>query len=83
MMDYLAKFARSGNPNGKGLPVWRVWSNNEGKSKAIVFDADATAFEIGMTPEEVTSDKVRNAYYYSWGVAGYLTEIFNWYPWNY
>lgn len=54
MMRYLANFAKKGNPNGSGLPVWKKWSNKEGKPKAIVFDADFDQALISMSDEEVT-----------------------------
>ena len=41
MMEYLASFARTGNPNppGSSLPAWQPWSNEAGTMKALVFDA--------------------------------------------
>ncbi len=53
MMKYLANFAHKGNPNGRGLPVWQKWSNKEGKSKAIIFDADYSKAILEMSDEEV------------------------------
>ena len=40
MMAYLANFARTGNPNDIGLPVWNPWSNVEGEDKHIILDVD-------------------------------------------
>ncbi|MDA8137563.1 MAG: carboxylesterase family protein [Desulfobacteraceae bacterium] len=54
MMKYLANFARTGNPNGKGMPQWEQWSNSNGAAKAIVLDADMTQAKIGMSSEEVS-----------------------------
>lgn len=54
MMGYLANFAKTGNPNGCGLPAWKKWSNKEGKPKVIVFDADLDNALISMSDEEVT-----------------------------
>jgi para-nitrobenzyl esterase len=31
MLDYLANFAKSGNPNGSRLPVWDPMSRKNGK----------------------------------------------------
>ena len=58
MMNYIGKFARSGNPNGSGLPVWQQWSNKPGKSKAIVFNATEMDIDIHMISEEITADDV-------------------------
>jgi len=54
MMDYLANFAKTGNPNGAGLPVWKKWSKRNGKSKVIIFDADTEEALLEMSDEEVT-----------------------------
>jgi len=54
MMKYVANFARSGNPNGRGLPVWRGWSNREGGPKVILFDADFDKAQLSMSDEEVS-----------------------------
>jgi para-nitrobenzyl esterase len=58
MMKYVGKFARSGNPNGSGLPVWKKWSNKAGKAKVIIFDADYDAPILEMSNEKVTFDDV-------------------------
>ena len=58
MMDYVGKFAHSGNPNGSGLPVWQQWSNKPGRSKTIVFDATETDIDIFMISEEITAGDV-------------------------
>lgn len=54
MMAYLANFAKTGNPNGSGLPVWQKWYNKEGKSKVMVFDANFDEALLNMSDEEVT-----------------------------
>ncbi|NVM35696.1 MAG: carboxylesterase family protein [Candidatus Lokiarchaeota archaeon] len=38
-MNYLANFARTGNPNGEGLLYWYPWDNTKGKDKILVLDA--------------------------------------------
>jgi para-nitrobenzyl esterase len=53
MMKYLANFAYTGNPNGWGLPIWKKWSNEEGRTKNIVFDADYSKAILEMSNEEV------------------------------
>jgi len=56
MMEYLAQFVRTDNPNplGSNLPLWEEWSNGAGAPKAIVFDADPQQKQIAMTSEELT-----------------------------
>jgi hypothetical protein len=45
-MNYLANFARTGNPNEEGLPNWYPWSNIKGKDKILVLDADIDDLRI-------------------------------------
>lgn len=57
MMDYLADFARGGNPNGvfsQNEITWQPWSNTAGADKVIVFDATDTATDMTMSNEELT-----------------------------
>jgi para-nitrobenzyl esterase len=58
MMDYLANFAKKGNPNGAGLPVWQKWSNRDGGPKAIIFDANFDQALLDMSDEEVRFEDV-------------------------
>jgi para-nitrobenzyl esterase len=58
MMAYLANFAKTGNPNGAGLPVWQKWSNREGRPKVMVFDANFDEALLGMSDEEVRFEDV-------------------------
>lgn len=73
MMEYLANFAYTGNPNDyfpwfeKGhhftrLPKWKEWSNDSGAPKAIVFDADLNQAQITMTTDELTVEGVTAAF---------------------
>ena len=45
-MNYLANFARTGNPNGESLPYWHPWDKDEGKHKILVFNADFDDLKI-------------------------------------
>jgi len=40
MMTYWANFARTGNPNGAGLPEWKPYSKRPGAPKRILLDAE-------------------------------------------
>ena len=65
MMDYLADFARGGNPNGefsKNELAWQPWSNTAGADKVIVFDATDSATDISMSNEGLTLDGVNTAW---------------------
>lgn len=65
IMDYLADFARGGNPNGefsKNELAWQPWSNTAGADKVIVFDATDSATDISMSNEALTLDGVNTAW---------------------
>jgi para-nitrobenzyl esterase len=76
MMEYLANFAYTGNPNdyfsfhtewkkwphSSRLPKWKEWSNHPGAPKAIVFDADFNRAHIAMMNEELTVEGVTAAF---------------------
>jgi para-nitrobenzyl esterase len=40
MMSYVGEFARKGKPGSAGGVLWKPWSNTEGESKRILFDAN-------------------------------------------
>jgi para-nitrobenzyl esterase len=76
MMNYLANFAWTGNPNsyfayrpgGWGhcrhvyLPRWKTWSNTAGAPKLILFDADFNQAKIEMSSTELTIEGVTTAF---------------------
>jgi para-nitrobenzyl esterase len=63
MMEYLASFARTGDPNppGSSLPAWQPWSNEPGTMKAMVFDAQRDALALSVSTEELTDAAVLKA----------------------
>ena len=83
MMDYVGKFARSGNPNGNGQPVWKQWCNRPDKPKAIVFDADEYHTDIHMMTEEITVEDVDAKFWELYDALPESTQnalfIFDWY----
>ena len=65
MMDYLADFARDGNPNGEfsaSEVAWQPWSNTAGADKVIVLDATDADTDISMSNEELTLGSVNTAW---------------------
>jgi carboxylesterase type B len=63
MMDYWARFARTGNPNreGSGLSEWKPWSNVEGSPKTILLDAEFNNLKIEMSSKELTEEDIEKA----------------------
>jgi para-nitrobenzyl esterase len=51
MMSYVAQFAKTGKPGAVVGVLWEPWSNSEGKSKRILFDANDKKALIGMAKE--------------------------------
>jgi len=62
MMAYLANFARTGDPNDTGLPVWSPWSNGEGEAKHIILDVDDVTQvpTLSMSTVELTKSGVES-----------------------
>ncbi|MFW9862160.1 MAG: carboxylesterase/lipase family protein [Candidatus Thorarchaeota archaeon] len=59
-MQYLANFARTGNPNNDDLPVWSVWDSADGVDKGLVLDAGFDDLRISYLKEKVTPQVVFN-----------------------
>jgi para-nitrobenzyl esterase len=57
-MNFLANFARTGNPNGEGLPNWDPWSNTKGKDKILILDADFEDLRISYLNDILTVKSV-------------------------
>ena len=57
-MNYLANFARTGNPNGANLPQWTPWDKTPGKNKILILDADLENLRLSYIKEVVTSQSV-------------------------
>jgi hypothetical protein len=53
MMTYLGNFARTGNPNGSGLPNWQEWSNASNGPKVMLLDASEEQALAKMSHEEL------------------------------
>jgi len=59
-MQYLANFARTGNPNNEDLPVWPVWDNAKDLEKVLVLDAGFDDLRISYLKEKITTQDVLN-----------------------
>jgi para-nitrobenzyl esterase len=61
MMDYVASFVRTGDPNreGSGLPRWEAWSNEPAGPRTLLLDADNDGLRVVMGSEEVTLESIR------------------------
>ncbi len=57
-MNYLANFARTGDPNNVDLPNWPAWDNTERKSKVLVLDADFDDLRLSYSNEKITVQDV-------------------------
>ncbi|MFX1387922.1 MAG: hypothetical protein ACFE9M_11955, partial [Promethearchaeota archaeon] len=53
-MNYLANFAKTGNPNGESLPYWYPWDNTKGKDKILVLDAGNDDLRISYLNDILT-----------------------------
>ncbi len=63
IMDYLASFAKTGDPNGgtreKRL-TWVPWSMKEDLPQAIVFDVDGSGPSITVSSETISKESLRD-----------------------
>jgi para-nitrobenzyl esterase len=57
-MNYLANFAKTGNPNEESLPHWPKWENTEGKDKIIILDAGFDELRLSYLSERITIQDV-------------------------
>jgi para-nitrobenzyl esterase len=58
-LNYLANFARTGNPNGDQLPYWDAWSSAPGRNKLIILDAGLKDLKISFSSEVITMKRIR------------------------
>ncbi|MFX1490578.1 MAG: carboxylesterase/lipase family protein [Promethearchaeota archaeon] len=57
-MNYLANFARTGDPNGEGLLYWYPWDKTEGKNKILILDAGLEDLRLSYLNEVITTQGV-------------------------
>lgn len=53
-LAYLANFARTGNPNGEGLPLWKPWNPAPDAEKYLILDAGYQDLRISSGSDTVS-----------------------------
>lgn len=61
MMSAIARFIRTGDPNGPGAPAWPAWSNAPGAPKTLVLDADRERALFSVSTVEATRKAAERA----------------------
>ncbi len=55
---YIKNFIRTGDPNGKNLPEWTVWTKDVKKNNTLWIDADSAKADIRMTNRRIVYEDV-------------------------
>jgi len=70
MMAAMARFIRTGDPNGPGAPAWPAWTNAPGGPKCLVLDAGLARAAVSVSTAEVTRASAEAALRAALGEAG-------------
>ncbi len=61
MMRFIARFIRTGDPNGDGLPSWPAWSNDDAGPKSLILDAGLDRPIVSVSDVEYTRERAEAA----------------------